>query len=95
MSNDEYSKVQFPTDDQLALRVHPVEGRLLVQSGFYESQTCAALRPNRFGKLDFFGLDLALNDIEVSLLMWSESCEDYRTKYRQHRVEDKTMCSVC
>jgi hypothetical protein len=68
MSSDESSNVQFPTDKLFTLRVHPVEGKVLLQSGFYESQTCAALAPTRFGRLDFFGLDLALNDTEVSLM---------------------------
>lgn len=58
--------VNFPPDSRAALRIHPVEGRVLVQSGFFESQTCAARRHSRFGLLDFFGLDLALDKVEVS-----------------------------
>jgi hypothetical protein len=58
--------VDFPSDSRAALRIHPVEGRVLVQSGFFESQTCAARRPCRFGLLDIFGLDLALDKVEVS-----------------------------
>ena len=58
--------VNFPSDKRVALRIHPVEGRVLIQSGFFESQTRAARRPSRFGLLDIFGLDLALDKIEVS-----------------------------
>jgi hypothetical protein len=40
------------------------ESRVLVESGFYESQTCAVLKPRRGSKTDFFGLDLAFKCTE-------------------------------
>ena len=66
MPNRILFSVNFPSDSRTALRIHPVEGSVLAQSGFFESQTWAARRPSRFGLLDFFGLDLALDKVEVS-----------------------------
>ncbi|KAI1458228.1 heterokaryon incompatibility protein-domain-containing protein [Annulohypoxylon moriforme] len=64
------------------------QAHVLIQSGFWESETCFALYPNRTHKLDFSGLDLAFSRFSHG------NNEALRESASQHATPDG-FCTIC